>query len=36
MKYQPKIKELAGGTSYFKGSAGSNSLDFLTSEILYF
>jgi len=27
-----KIKELAARVSYFKGSAGSNSLDFLTAD----
>jgi hypothetical protein len=35
-KYQPKIKELAGRVSFFKGSAGSNSLDFLTADISHF
>ena len=28
-----KIKELAGGVNYFKVSAGSDSLDFLTADI---
>jgi hypothetical protein len=32
VKYQPKIKELAGRVSYFKENAGSDSLDFLTAD----
>jgi hypothetical protein len=31
-----KIKELAGRVSYFIGSAGSNSLDFLTADVEHF
>jgi hypothetical protein len=32
LNYQPKIKELAGRLFFFKGSAGSDSLDFLTAD----
>jgi len=32
LKYQPKIKELAKRVCYFKGSARSDSLDFLTAD----